>query len=645
MKILLRTKLLVSLLSVILISGLVSTVVGVRLIGNGIIKQAQDKIRTDLNSAREIYNEMMKDVLNVTRFNASRTLIKVAVVKNDRDYLTKTFCQVLNSENLDILDVIDIDGTVIARAQNPGRYGDNVANNKIIKWALKNRKPTVSSLIINRDGLRSEGDKIAEQAIIKILPTPKAKFQRTGDEKSGMVIAAAAPIFDDKQDFIGVIYGGKLINRNYEIVDKVKNTVFQDEKYKGKDIGTATIFQKDLRISTNVKNLDGSRAIGTLVSKEVYEAVLERGVPWIARAFVVNDWYITSYEPIKDIENNIIGILYVGILEEKFIDLRNNVVFTFLGITLLGIALVVSLSFLLANGIVRPVSRLATAAQYIAKGDFSYKVDIKSNDEIGSLGNVFNFMANSIKERDAKLKEFAQAKIAEAERLAMIGQLAAGIAHEINNPLSGILLYSHMLIEKIDPTDPRRQNLEKIVKESQRCRNIVKGLLDFAHQTEPEIKPSNVNKIIDDVLALVKNQTLFLNIKTNRSLKESLPAVNVDVSQIHQVFINILINAAEAMNGQGELTITTGVTEDQNYVFASFADTGCGISKEHLSKIFDPFFTTKEVGHGTGLGLSISYGIIEKHKGKIAVESEPGKGTIFTVKLPIPKPQSNLNSI
>lgn len=163
----------------------------------------------------------------------------------------------------------------------------------------------------------------------------------------------------------------------------------------------------------------------------------------------------------------------------------------------------------------------------------------------------------------------------------------------------------------------------------------MKGLLDFARQTEPEVKPASINKIIEEVLSLVKSQPLFLNIKIDRKFESTLPMVNVDTSQIHQVFINIIMNAAEAMNGNGRLLIVTGLTDSKEHVFITFTDTGCGIAQENLSKVFEPFFTTKEVGHGTGLGLSISYGIIEKHHGKIEVASEVGRGTTFTVKLPV----------
>ncbi|HEX7319023.1 MAG TPA: cache domain-containing protein [bacterium] len=633
-KISLRTKLLVSLVSVILISGVISTVAGVRLIGNDIIKQAQDKVRTDLNSAREIYNELLKDAKNITRFTSTRVLVRDAVVKNDRQYLVNVLAQVLKSENLDILIALDAGGRVITRANNPSVYGDDLSSNALLQRVINDRLSTATTILLAENQLQREGDALVRQAAIEILHTPMAKYQRTGIEKNGMAVAAATPVFDDDQRMVGIIYGAKLLNHNYDLVDQVKNTVFQDEKYKGKDIGTATIFQGDLRISTNVKNEDGSRAIGTLVSQSVYEAVLERGERWIARAFVVNDWYITAYEPIRDINNNVTGILYVGILEQKYTDMRNNVILTFLGITLLGMVVVFFISFMIAQGIVRPVARLATAAHHIADGDFSYSTNIQSSDEIGELGKVFNFMVTSISERDAQIRELAQLKIAEAERLAMIGQLAAGVAHEINNPLTGIILYCDLVLRSLPKGDPKRTNLEKINAEALRCKNIVRGLLDFARQKKPEIKDCSVNQLLEASLSLIKSQALFLNITIDRILDETLPMVKVDPSQIQQVFMNIIINAGEAMEGKGELSVRTALSKDRKFVEVTFADTGPGIKEENIKKIFEPFFTTKEATHGVGLGLSISHRIIEDNGGKISVTSEIGKGTTFVIRLP-----------
>jgi len=638
-KILLRTKLIICLLSVVLISGLISTIVGVRLIGDGIIKQAQDKVRLDLNSAREIYQEESGDIKDIVRLTATRFFLKDALLRKDRENLEKELQKIRKDESLDILTLTDTKGRVIMRACNPTVYGD-LLNDEMMNWVLSKKEAIVATQIIPQEELEKESKELAEQARIELIPTSKAKPRKDIEETSGMMIKAVAPVVGYDDNLIGTLYGGKLLNRNYTIVDKVKDIVYRGEKYKGKDIGTATIFQGDLRIATNVMREDGTRAIGTRVSEEVYDQVIKKGIPWIARAFVVNNWYITAYEPIKDMENNIIGILYVGILEQKFTDMRNTVVFTFLGITILGIVIAIGLSFILAHNIVRPVSGLARAARFIAKGDFSHEVDVESNDEIGDLGDVFNFMIASIKERDTQIKEFAKAKIAEAERLAMVGQLAAGVAHEINNPLTGILLYCDLVLKNMPADSPQRANLEKINNEAKRCKTIVRGLLDFSRQTEPEIKPLMLNTTVEEVLALVKNQPLFLNISIEKNLEPSLPMVNADISQIHQVFMNIILNAVEAMHGNGTLAITTGLTEDKRYIYTTFTDTGQGITEENLPKIFDPFFTTKETGHGTGLGLSISYGIIKKHHGEIDVTSEVGKGTTFIVKLPLAKQQN-----
>jgi len=225
----------------------------------------------------------------------------------------------------------------------------------------------------------------------------------------------------------------------------------------------------------------------------------------------------------------------------------------------------------------------------------------------------------------------------ESERLAIIGQLAAGVAHELNNPLGGVLVYSHLLVEDLDDEDPKRENLEKIVIQATRCKEIVKGLLDFAHQTEPKIELANINKILKDTLSLVENQALFQNIKISKSFCSSPPQVMVDKAQIQQVLMNIVFNAAEAMEGYGDLIISTRVTETDRFMEIEFTDTGCGIPEENLERLFEPFFTTKEVGHGTGLGLAISYGIIQRHGGDIEVKSQVGKGTTFTIRLPIGK--------
>ncbi|MDZ7378650.1 MAG: ATP-binding protein, partial [candidate division KSB1 bacterium] len=262
------------------------------------------------------------------------------------------------------------------------------------------------------------------------------------------------------------------------------------------------------------------------------------------------------------------------------------------------------------------------------------KVHVNSRDEIGTLGHMFNFMAASLLDRDEQLKQRAQQTIMQSERLATVGQLAAGVAHELNNPLGGILLYANLLLEKAKDGDPIKEDLQVIVRETERCRRIVRGLLDFSRQTKLEMTLTDLNRIINTTLDLVVTQAIFKGITVTRNLSPLLPKVMVDVGQMQQVFINIIMNAAEAMAGNGSLEVTTSV-QDNSYVVTSIRDTGPGIPEEIRSKIFDPFFTTKPLGKGTGLGLSIAFGIVRKHNGVIEVETEVGKGTTFHIKLPV----------
>ena len=222
-----------------------------------------------------------------------------------------------------------------------------------------------------------------------------------------------------------------------------------------------------------------------------------------------------------------------------------------------------------------------------------------------------------------------------SEKLAMIGRLSAGVAHEINNPLGGILLLSWLLLRKAPSEGTERENLEMIANDAERCQKIVQGLLDFARQREPKTEPSDINDVVGTALSLLENQALFHNVRIVKSLQSKLPTANVDESQMVQVFLNLIMNAAEAMQGKGTLTVATKHVPDTGRIEISFSDTGEGIPEDNLPRLFEPFFTTKEVGHGTGLGLSISHGIVGGHGGVVSVKSRLGEGTTFTVSLPI----------
>ena len=635
MKLSMRNKLIGSFLAVIVTTGAITTLVGVRMIGGGIVAQAQDKVRLDLNSAREIYQEALGDVGDAVRHTALRFFVREALAGGQMPRLAAELGQVRLREKLDVLTLTDSSGVVLVRTRNPAATGDGPPYSELVRRVLAGSGPLASTEIIPREALLREGADLAERARMRLLPTPMAKPAAKTEETSGMMIMAAAPVLDAEGRIVGALYGGRLVNREYGLVDKIKETVYQGESYRGREIGTATIFQGDLRISTNVMTEEGERAIGTRLSEEVGARVLEEGRPWTERAFVVNDWYMTAYEPIRDVSGSLVGILYVGMLERKFTDMKVEAILSFVGISLGGIALAVALCWLLSRAIVRPVGALVAAAQKLASGDLAQRVEPDgSTEEIGTLGRTFNMMAASLGERDAQMRRHAQEEILKSERLAMIGRLAAGVAHEINNPLGGILLLSKLLLRKAPPGSQEKENLDRIAKETARCQAIVQDLLYLARQRELATAPVNMNEVVERAMAMIEKQDVFRSVRVVRALAGDLPAVMADASQMQQVFTNIAVNAAEAMEGRGTLTIRSRVEEAGDRVAVSFSDTGCGIPPENMDKIFEPFFTTKRVGRGTGLGLSISHGIVARHGGRLLVESRPGAGSTFTVSLP-----------
>jgi two-component system NtrC family sensor kinase len=528
--------------------------------------------------------------------------------------------------------------------------GDDQSKDEIVAGALQ-RGIVAYPAIVPRDELLKEGEDLAKQAYMEFIPTPKAAPRLENKETSGLMLKAAASVMNEQKELLGVLYGGILLNRNYEIVDRVKETVFKGEKYKGRETGTATIFQGDLRISTNVTDELGQRAIGTRLSAEVKKAVLDEGKAWNDRAFVVRDWYITAYEPIRNIDNKIIGILYVGTLEKPYLDITNRVMFTFTILASLCVIFLLIILYFSTTRIIKPLQRMVVATQEIAKGELSHKVEVQSGDEIGYLAASFNQMTDKLKAASEELLEWGktlekkveertkeliemQTHLIQSEKLASLGKLAAGVAHEINNPLGGILIYSHLLLEETKKDTPEYENLRKIVKETTRCKDIVKGLLEFARPQEPAMAPTDINDVVDKALAIFERQALFQNIKVNKDYSD-LPQIVSDRAQLEQVFTNIIANAAEAMDGNGVLTIKTSLDARTESLKIAFIDTGHGIREEDKKRLFEPFFTTKEVGKGTGLGLAISYSIVQKHQGSIEVKSEVGRGSTFTIILPL----------
>ncbi len=631
----------------ILIPSLVAAAVGVLMIREQIYEQAQAQVTSDLESAKEIYQNYLERLKDSLRIHATRMIVYGALEKNDPGgAFPREMERIRKAEKLDVLTLTDTSGNVFYRTCNPIFRGDSQTRDPFVKYVLQNKEPVSSTDIVAPEELLKESRGLADKASMEIKFTPKAGPPSRTHLDSGMMLKGAAPVFTADNRFVGVLMGGVLLNRNYDIVDKIRKTVFKLESYEGQQVGTATIFQDDVRISTNVQNEEGDRAIQTRVSAEVAQAVLKGGNTWRSRAFVVNDWYIAAYEPVRNLVGDTIGMLYVGSLERPYQDMLWKNLYVFLGIILLAVASISVVAIRVANHISQPIRAMADAAKKISEGDYSQKVEVSSETEIGFLANNFNSMVSElarahqelrdwgetlerkVEQRTAELKAM-QAHLIQSEKLAGVGKLAAGVAHEINNPLTCVLTNSSLMLSDLPPNHPQREDLQTIVDETLRCRKIVKGLLDFARQTKPQKQPLDLNKVAEDVILLVKNQASFQSIAIRTELDSKLPAVLADADQMRQVVLNIILNAADAMSQGGSLSIRSCYDSKTKEAMLKISDTGPGIPEEIQNKLFEPFFTTKKTG--TGLGLAIAYGIMERHKGKLKVESSPGRGTTVSV--------------
>jgi two-component system NtrC family sensor kinase len=566
------------------------------------------------------------------------TQFRGAVERQEASELVDHLRRVAESVELDFAGVTWRDGRTLCRIGRNPLPGESEGINPLAILAVERGRTVEGTMILDQEFLSAENPELARRARIELVPTPRASPVAESAVTSGMALVSAIPIFEGA-GLLGVVYGGVLLNRSHEIVDMVRDTVFQQETYDGRSIGTATIFFRDIRISTNVFAANGERAIGTRVSKEVREQVLEKGLRWTDRAFVVSDWYITAYEPIEDVLEQRVGMLYVGVLEVKYSDVRSKALTALILITGAGMVLAVGLGYVLANKIMRPVNQLIRASIQVSRGDLSPEIGPISTGEIGVLQRTFREMLGSLREWDERRRAESEHMLIQSEKQASLGKLAAGVAHEINNPLTGVLTYTHMLLRRKDLTEEVRSDLETIAQATERVRKIVKGLLDFSRQTRLDREPTDVNRLVRSTVSLLENQALIKGVDLIFEPGEGLPMVTLDRSQLQSVLLNIVVNAFDATKPGDRITVTTGVAvstdrDDQKGVEISVADTGCGIPPENLDKLFDPFFTTKEVGQGTGLGLAVSYGIVERHGGMIRVQSKVGQGSTFTIRLP-----------
>jgi len=633
-----------SFLIVVLVGTLISTIVGIRLIGNSVIEQAQNKVQHDLSVAWMAYNNKLENIKSIVQLTSTRFFIRDGILGEDFSLLRRELEKIRKASDFDVFTLTDESGVVILRTTAPYTIGDDQSNDDLVSRALTG-KPAASTHIVTRDQLILEGEGLQERAFMEFIPTSMAKKRGVQVETSGMMLKAASPVMDREGRIIGVLYGGVLINRNYDIVDQIKEIVYKGERYRGKDIGTATIFQWDLRISTNVRNREGMRAIGTRVSETVYDHVLENESAWFDRAFVVNDWYVTAYEPVKNINGDTIGILYVGMLEQPYADMKKRVVKSMILYSFLlsiGVALVAAL--ILGRRISRPIVKLAHVSEMMADGHFNHERVAHTGDEIGKLADSFSRMskelARTLAEKDDANNRLKDLNVRYLELLGFA-------SHELMQPVGVIKGYLKLMqlspegsLEKShqkDAVSAMLRNVNSIVTMSGMYLNLAR-IENGALEVNPEkirIYHDIVEPIIRDMDQRLRQKNMTIEVD-DRELFDTAE-VHGDPTLIRIVFTNLLTNACKYGRENGN--IRCGVRKNGSEYIFNVNNEGNGLSSDKLQSVFEKFVRLESGGmrpRGTGLGLFITREIVELHSGKIWAESEQGKWVNFLFTLPQP---------
>ncbi|MEW6615564.1 MAG: cache domain-containing protein [Thermodesulfobacteriota bacterium] len=650
MRIKLSKRVFLNFVLIIALFGILGALVGAMLINRTTLNEAQLRVNLDLRSAwNVIQGELDKLNLFVGVLGTGRR-VESAYYAPDSPIHRASLEAVRRQCEFDFLSLTDARGQVIVRTVEPYNKGDYLTNDPFVSSALKGK--SVSGFAILSPGrLRVEGGDLEERAFIVFEPTPKAKFRPKTSESAGMALVAAAPIYDENGNILGALHAGILLNRNHALVDKIRSIVFEDEIYDGRYLGTVTIFQWDTRIATNVKFANGNRATGTRVSADVYDKVLENNLNWYDRAFVVNDWYISAYNPIHDIEGRVIGILYVGVLAKKYNDIKLALWKFYGGLSFGAAVFVLAVGLIFARRLTGSLRRLADAAGGIATGDLNLRVEEPLiDDEIRDLTRTFNAMASSLHDREEKLKA---ANIELEDTNASLQQLNANyldmlgfVSHELKNTL-GVIYTSARALDAglIGPLSEKQGALiHGISRNIDSAVRMTRNYLNLAQIERGELKVEAkiidlISDVVNPVLGELEQTVAEQSVIVENELPETLPIMG-DPNLLLIVYKNLLTNALKYGCHNGKIRLGFK-REEKNFRFEVWNE-GEGLSSDKISQLFQKFVRLQdkpERSRSTGLGLFITKDIVTKHGGVIWAESEVGKWINFIFTLPFGTPE------
>ncbi|QID16315.1 HAMP domain-containing protein [Nitrogeniibacter mangrovi] len=617
------------------------------------------KVRADLIIAHEYFDRVKVGVGRDLQGLADSARLARAYPGDDEARLRELLMAALKRSNVDFLQILDASGRPVAAARGAPTALPDRTRWPAVAAALAGHESTHIE-VFGAQELAAIDPALAVRAHTPLVPTPAARPDDRVSEDRGLMIHAAAPIHDLDGRVIGVLEGGVLLNGNLAMVDRINAIVYREGSLPLGSQGTATLFLGDTRVATNVKLFEDRRALGTRVSAVVYDYVIGQGKVWHDTAFVVNDFYVSGYEPFIDGSGRRVGMLYVGFLEAPLRTAKQmamGVLFgLFVVISLIGS--IVSLRW--ARAIFKPVERMNRVIAQIEQGDAAARIgELEREDELGRVAREFDHLLDSLASKREQLEQWADeldhkvaartAELAEAndtlrraqqqlvmsEKLAAVGELTAGVAHEINNPVAVIQGNLDVLTDILGPqADPVREEIRLIHQQVDRIRQIVTKLLQFARPGEfaGYAESVDVPAVIADCLVLARH-TLEKRGVTVAQRHSATGSVEINRSELQQVLINLIVNAVQAMADGGTLTLTSEDWMDGENpvgVRIGVSDTGPGIAEDDLDRIFDAFFTTKK-GSGTGLGLSISQTLVQRYGGRITANSAPGEGSVFHV--------------
>jgi signal transduction histidine kinase len=652
------------------------------------------KVRSDLAVANGYFERVRGEVGAGTEAVAQSHALHSALDAGDDDALPPLLQRVKERAGLDFLLWVHPDGTIAAadwgRPARPQRAlpvpdaTPEAAPEATPEAARKAsrpdsgasaRHPAAGVELLDGARLAAMAPALVERLAIPLLPTRNAAPTERAVEGRALALLAQAPVHGADGRLLGRVQGGVLLNRNLAVIDHINEIVYPAGSLPFGSQGTATIFLDDVRVTTNVRLFGPqgeSRAIGTRVSKSVREAVLGRGQTWLDRAFVVDDWYVSGYQPLVDRTGRRVGMLYVGFLERPYAWVKYAAL---AGIGALYFAVMVGaawFSLRLARGIFKPLERMSATMRAVEGGDAGARVGPQpAADEIGTLAGHLDQLLDSVDEkaralqrwgeeldrkvaeRTAELAErtrdleasharlrLAQDQLVKNEKLAAIGQLTASIAHEVNNPIAVIQGNLDLLRELLGAAAaPASAEIQLIDEQIDRMRLIVTQLLQFARPTEYAgyVETVDPREAIDASLVLVGHLLAKTRIRVERDDRARRGA-GINRQELQQVLINLLVNAIQAMPEGGTLRLATGDWEpaeagEAGGVVIEVADSGPGLDDAVLARLFQPFETHKR--EGTGLGLWISRNLIERYGGELtgANRRDAPQGAVFTIRL------------